>query len=350
MSARASESVWWPGIQADIEKTRLECRSCDVSAPSQPAAPPTPLPSPAYPFEQICADYFSFGGHKYLVIVDRFSNWPTVHKVKAGAGAEVLVQRLRNHFLTYGVSKEIATDGGLEFVSSTTQTFLKQWGVHHRLSSAYHPHSNQRAELGVKIAKRILRENTDGSGSLDNDKFARALMNYRNTPCKDLNLSPAQIIFGRKLRDHLPILPGNFQPQQEWILSQNRRELALARRYEKQGERWARGTKTLQRLEVGDIVSVQNQTGPRAKKWDKTGVIVETRDHDQYRVKIDGSGQTTLRNRQFLRKLSRKEDEGQEIPPKSTQKGGREENNSRHRSDRRHRSGRLSAVQEGGRR
>ena len=299
MSARASESVWWPGIQADIEKTRLECRSCDVSAPSQPAAPPTPLPSPAYPFEQICADYFSFGGHKYLVIVDRFSNWPTVHKVKAGAGAEVLVQRLRNHFLTYGVSKEIATDGGLEFVSSITKTFLKQWGVHHRLSSAYHPHSNQRAELGVKIAKRILRENTDGSGSLDNDKFARALMNYRNTPCKDLNLSPAQIIFGRKLRDHLPILPGNFQPQKEWILSQNRRELALARRYEKQGEIWARGTKTLQSLEVGDIVSVQNQAGPRAKKWNKTGVIVETRDHDQYRVKVDGSGQKRLETASF---------------------------------------------------
>ena len=344
MSARASESVWWPGIQADIERTRLECKSCDISAPSQPAAPPTPLPSPAYPFEQICADYFSYGGHKYLVIVDRFSNWPTVHQVKAGAGAEVLVQRLRHHFITYGVSKEIATDGGLEFVSSVTKTFLQQWGVHHRLSSAYHPHSNQRAELGVKVAKRILRENTDGTGNLENDKFARALMNYRNTPCKDLNLSPAQIIFGRKLRDHLPILPGNFRPQQEWILSQNQRELALARRYEKQGERWARGTKTLQSLEVGDIVSVQNQAGPRAKKWDKTGVVVETKDHDQYRVKVDGSGQTTLRNRQFLRKLSRKEEEGQDVPPKSTQQG-REENNRRRR---RHRSGRLSAVQVGG--
>ena len=232
------------------------------------------------------------------------------------------------------------------FVSSITKTFLQQWGVHHRLSSAYHPHSNQRAELGVKVAKRILRENTDGSGNLENDKFARALMNYRNTPCKDLNLSPAQIIFGRKLRDHLPILPGNFRPQQEWILSQNQRELALARRYQKQGERWARGTKTLQSLEVGDIVSVQNQAGPRAKKWDKTGVIVETRDHDQYRVKVDGSGQTTLRNRQFLRKLSRKEEEGQGqgVPPKSTQQG-REENN---RRSRRHRSGRLSAVQVGG--
>ena len=44
----------------------------------------------------------------------------------------------------------------------------------------------------------MIRENTDKSGNLDNDKFARALLNYRNTPLKDIGLSPAQIIFARK--------------------------------------------------------------------------------------------------------------------------------------------------------
>ena len=191
MMLRASDSVWWPGIQADIEKTRNSCHSCNVSSPSQPAAPPTQLPSPSYPFEQICADYFSYMGNKYLVIVDRFSNWISVHTVKTGAGADTLVKMLRTFFLTYGVSSELASDGGLEFVSSTTQEFLKEWGVHLRLSSAYHPHSNQRAELGVKTAKRFIRDNVDKSGSLDNDKFGRALLYYRNTPCCDLKLSPA---------------------------------------------------------------------------------------------------------------------------------------------------------------
>ena len=70
------------------------------------------------------------------------------------------------------------------------------------------------------------------------------------------------------------------------------------------GQRLKFGTKTLKKLEVGNIVSVQNQTGPRAKKWDKTGVIVETLPYDQYRIKMDGSGQVTLRNRQFIRKLA----------------------------------------------
>ena len=70
------------------------------------------------------------------------------------------------------------------------------------------------------------------------------------------------------------------------------------------GQRLKFGTKTLKKLDIGNIVSVQNQTGPRAKKWDKTGVIVETLPYDQYRIKMDGSGQVTLRNRQFIRKLS----------------------------------------------
>jgi hypothetical protein len=37
-------------------------------------------------------------------------------------------------------------------------------------------------------------------------------------------------------------------------------------------------------------------------KWDKTGVIIEVRQFDQYAVKVDGSGRVTLRNRKFLRK------------------------------------------------
>ena len=33
-------------------------------------------------------------------------------------------------------------------------------------------------------------------------------------------------------------------------------------------------------------------------------MVVETLDHDQYRIKIDGSGRTTLRNRRFIRPIT----------------------------------------------
>ena len=244
MVARASRSVWWPGMQERIEARRAACRSCDVSAPSQPAAPASPLPSPEFPFDKICSDYFSYAGHKYLIIVDRFSNWVSVYKTKK-EGSEMLIKLLRRHFVTYGASSELATDGGPEFIAFATQKFLKQWGVHHRKSSAHFPHSNQRAELGVKIAKRLIRENTDQSGTLDNDKFARALLNYRNTPCRDTKLSPSEIISGRPLRDHLPSLPIHYRPREEWTLTRERRELALAQRYAKQEKLLNEHTKAL---------------------------------------------------------------------------------------------------------
>ena len=58
--------------------------------------------------------------------------------------------------------------------------------------------------------------------------------------------------------------------------------------------------KRLPELRVGDYVRLQNQLGPHPKKWDKTGQVIEVRQHDQYLVKVDGSGRVTLRNRKFL--------------------------------------------------
>ena len=44
--------------------------------------------------------------------------------------------------------------------STTFQNSLKAWEVRHRLSAAYNPHSNCRAELAVKVGKKLLRDNT----------------------------------------------------------------------------------------------------------------------------------------------------------------------------------------------
>ena len=37
--------------------------------------------------------------------------------------------------------------------------------------------------------------------------------------------------------------------------------------------------------------------------WNKTGRIVEVLPHRQYRIRVDGSGRTTLRNRRFLKAI-----------------------------------------------
>ena len=62
-------------------------------------------------------------------------------------------------------------------------------------------------------------------------------------------------------------------------------------------------TKNLVPLEVGDHVSIQNQTGPRPTRWDKSGTVVEKHGHRQNSVRLKLSRRVTLRNRKFLRKV-----------------------------------------------
>ena len=130
MGLRAQESVWWPGCGEDIKGVRDGCVSCTRSAPSQPALPPVRPPMPEFPFQLVSSDYFAYGGHSYLLLVDRYSGWPVVRRCKDETAAE-LVTALREYFCVYGTPEEIATDGASVYKSATTQRFLQTWSVRH---------------------------------------------------------------------------------------------------------------------------------------------------------------------------------------------------------------------------
>ena len=89
----------------------------------------------------ISSDYFAYSGKVYLVVVDRYSGWPLVVLCRDETTAE-LIRVLRGYFCAYGAPEELATDGASVYVSEATRKFLGNWGVLHRVSSAYHPHSN----------------------------------------------------------------------------------------------------------------------------------------------------------------------------------------------------------------
>ena len=288
-----------------VKETRDKCKNCTEHAPSQPSAPPLPLPQPDYPFQFLVSDYFQEGGHHYLVLADRFSGWPTVQFCGGStSSASKLVENLRSYFSMHGIPEEIATDGGSTYMAYETQKFLSDYGIRHRVSSVAYPHSNQRAELAVKSMKRLCRDNTSRDGGLNNDKFLRAVMAYRNTPDRDTGRSPAQVIFGRELRDFLPAPLRRYQPQPQWLMLREDREKALRKRALRNMEKLEVGTRQLEKLHVHDTVQVQNQVGNHPSRWDITGTVVEVRSHDQYVVKVHGSGRLTARNRKFLRKIT----------------------------------------------
>ena len=68
-------------------------------------------PSPSYPFEMIAADYFHLDGWNYLVLSDRYSGWISVYRTgRCEYDANRLVEALKEHFISWGVAAECASD------------------------------------------------------------------------------------------------------------------------------------------------------------------------------------------------------------------------------------------------
>ena len=55
--------------------------------------------------------------------------------------------------MSYGVPERITTDGRTAYTSHEMGKFLKDWGVEHHQTAAYHPYSNLRAEGAVRSVK-----------------------------------------------------------------------------------------------------------------------------------------------------------------------------------------------------
>ena len=203
MKENARRRFFWPGMSKQIQNRRYQCRTCNEKAPSQARETPISPTLPSYPFQHAATDIFNMAGRKFLVYTDRFSSWTETASTYPDAKASTICNILRRYFITFGVPEEISADGGPPFDSREMRIFLKEWGVRYRLSSAYFPQSNGRAEVAVKTMKRILSENITPSGSLDTDAVARALLLHRNTPPPDIGASPSELLFGRHLTDHL---------------------------------------------------------------------------------------------------------------------------------------------------
>ena len=292
MEQRAQAIVYWPGMSQDIRETRKGCTNCNRNAPSQAATPPLPSPPPSTPFEAVFADFFDYGGCHYLIVGDRLSGW--VEILSSSAGTDSPPALLLCHVWCPRC-----------VIAGNTEKFLRLWGVRHGLSSVGFPQSNGRAEVAVKTAKRLLMSDTGPTSNLDHDRFLRAILQLRNTPDPDSNLSPAQIIFSHPLRDGLTFVNkldkfSNPHVHPLWRHAWAAKEEALWTRIALTTESLKAHSKPLRPLSIGEQVFLQNQQGHHPTKWDRSGTVVESTGHDQYRVKVDGSGRLTLQNCRFL--------------------------------------------------
>ena len=75
---RAKLTVYWPGINNDIDNVILTCKQCQDSQPSLPKEPLTVEPRPSRPLQELAVDFCSYAGCDFLIIVDCHADWTDI--------------------------------------------------------------------------------------------------------------------------------------------------------------------------------------------------------------------------------------------------------------------------------
>ena len=197
---RSREVLFWPVTALDVEQMVTNCSVCADFAKKQPTEPLKPTVPPSLPWQKIGTDLFEFQGEHYLLSVSYRSKFPEVTKMEYLRSSAV-VEELKRQIGVHGIPAEVVSDNGPQFSSSEFQEFAKEYSFKHVTSSPHYPKANGEAERAIQTVKNLWRKNSDKH---------LALLDYRTTPLPDIELSPAQLLMGRRLRNELPMMEAYF--------------------------------------------------------------------------------------------------------------------------------------------
>ena len=189
--ARARLTLYWPGIDHDIENFVYGCCHCQDRLPSQGKEPLISKPLLERPFQQIAANIGSYAGRQYLIIVDCKTDWPDIIDLGKDTTVLHLIESLQDQFCCTAVPDLLWSDGGPQFTSLKLANFLTVWGVSHQVSSPHYPQSNGKAEATVKSMKKLISLSWTRH-SVNWEKLCSSLLQYCNTLCHRNGLFPAQ--------------------------------------------------------------------------------------------------------------------------------------------------------------
>ena len=156
MKSLARSHVWWPNIDSELEERAKRCSPCQEQKNAPPKAPLNPWLWPESPCDHIHIDFAGLlMGKMLLIATDAFSKWPEV-TIMTNTSSSKSIAAFRKMFARNGISRELVSDNGPQFVSHEFQLFTRNSGIRHIRSSPYHPASDGAAERVVQTVKRAL--------------------------------------------------------------------------------------------------------------------------------------------------------------------------------------------------
>ena len=140
-----------------------------------------------------------------LVAVDYVSKWVEAIPTMTNDHREVLRFVTRCIFTQYGCPRAIISDNGSHFNNSHFWALLKKYGVHHRITTPYHPLGNVQVEVSNREVKTILKKIIRQDGRNWAQKLPNALWAYRTAYKTSIKMSPFWLIFRKACHLHVEL-------------------------------------------------------------------------------------------------------------------------------------------------
>ena len=169
-----------------------------------PLYPLEPNLLPERPWQKLHADFKGpIGGNYYIhIIIDQYSKYPEVD-VLTSTSFNKLRPILDRDFATHRIPETMTADSGPPYPSHEMKSYASEKGFQLTPVSPCDPQCNGFAENFVKLICKMVHTSVV-EGKDPKTELYNYLLHYRATPHSTTSVSPAEMLFNRKLQTKLP--------------------------------------------------------------------------------------------------------------------------------------------------
>lgn len=203
---------FWTGMEVDVTNFVKKCDKCQRQKHSSHyIKEPMTITSTAHTaFEKIFLDVVGpldkdINNYVYILTIQcELSKYIEAYPLYSKTSIEIAKSFVDNFILRYGIPKEIATDRGTEFLSSTVKEVCKLLHINQLQSTAYHHQSIGALENSHKHLGNYLRIQTDNHPDAWSTWLPYWCFSYNTSVHTETKFTPYELVFGKKC-----ILPSN---------------------------------------------------------------------------------------------------------------------------------------------
>ena len=201
---RLRENFYWYKMLEDIKKVVKSCEPCQRNQKLPIENHPAKTIKVTEIFEIVSID-FTFGfpetvdGHIGIANISEYlTGYPYIKAIKSKNAYEG-TDALWEYCCLFGPPKIILSDQGKEFCNEMLDGLLKRAGIEHRITSAYHPRTNGKAERFNQTFVSSLRKHAENNQRNWHLWIPFICYSYRSRVHSTTGYSPFELMFGIKM-------------------------------------------------------------------------------------------------------------------------------------------------------